>query len=114
MPRRRLALSGYRGVWLFAMFDLPVKTQAQRRRHTRFRKLLQADGFSRLQLSVYARYCASEEVAAAHRGTVCEGLPAEGHVRLFRVTDRQFEQMENYIGKKTRQSEKAPTQLMLF
>ncbi len=40
MPETRLALSGYRPVWLFAMFDLPVKTQAQRRRYAQFRKVV--------------------------------------------------------------------------
>ena len=96
------------------MFDLPMKTKVQRRRYARFRKLLLGDGFSRLQFSVYARYCASEEVAAAHRGTVRDGLPAEGHVRIFRITDRQFGLMENYIGKSSEESPKAPAQLMLF
>ena len=40
MPRRELVLSGYRGMWLFAMFDLPVTTPKARKRYTAFRKLL--------------------------------------------------------------------------
>ncbi len=114
MPRDRFALSGYRPVWLFAMFDLPVKTRAQRRRYARFRKLLLSDGFCRMQYSVYARYCASDEAAAPHRAFVRAGLPEEGQVRLLAVTDRQFGKMENYVGKKRGPAENQPVQLMLF
>ena|SRR3972149_8224701 len=114
MPSSRLALSGYRPVWLFAMFDLPVKTQAQRRRYAQFRKLLLHDGFCRMQYSVYARYCPSEEAAAPHRDLVRAGLPDEGQVRVLAVTDRQFGKMENYVGKKRKGAEEAPRQLMLF
>ncbi|HUU84799.1 MAG TPA: CRISPR-associated endonuclease Cas2 [Phycisphaerae bacterium] len=114
MPTSRLALSGYRAVWLFAMFDLPVKTRPQRRRYTRFRKLLLSDGFCRMQYSVYARYCPSEEASAAHRSLVHDGLPDEGQVRLLAVTDRQFGKMDNYVGKKCSDVERPPAQLMLF
>ena len=114
MPESRLALSGYRPVWLFAMFDLPVKTRAQRRRYARFRKLLLCDGFCRMQYSVYARYCPTEEASAAHRNFVRDGLPNEGQVRLLAVTDRQFGKMDNYVGKKCQDAEQAPAQLMLF
>jgi len=114
MPADRFALSGYKPVWLFAMFDLPVKSQAQRRRYAQFRKLLLADGFCRMQYSIYARYCPSEEAAAAHRDLVRAGLPDEGQVRVVAVTDRQFGKMENYVGKKRKSTEEAPRQLMLF
>lgn len=114
MPNERLALSGYRPVWLFAMFDLPVKTKAQRRRYAQFRKNLLKDGFSQLQYSVYARYCPSEESAQAHRERIKAALPSEGQVRVLSVTDRQFGKMENYIGKKRRATEEKPQQLMLF
>lgn len=114
MPESRLALSGYRPVWLFAMFDLPVKTQAHRRRYAQFRNLLLADGFCRMQYSVYARYCASEEAAVPHRELIRAGLPDEGQVRLLAVTDRQFGKMENYVGKARKPAEEPPRQLMLF
>jgi CRISPR-associated protein Cas2 len=96
------------------MFDLPVKTQTQRRRYAQFRKLLLTDGFCRMQYSVYARYCASEEAAAPHRDLVHAGLPEEGQIRLLAVTDRQFGKMENYVGKKRKKTEEPPQQLMLF
>ncbi len=67
-------------MWLFAMFDLPVTTAKARKRYAKFRKVLLEQGFSMLQYSVYARYCASEEMADAYRGRIRTELPPEGYV----------------------------------
>jgi len=101
-------------MWLFAMFDLPVDSKKARKRYAQFRKALLQDGFSMLQYSVYARYCASEEAAAAHRSRIRACLPPEGYVRVLGVTDRQFGKMESYVGKSSEPAEKPPTQLVLF
>ena len=101
-------------MWLFAMFDLPVTTANARKRYAQFRKLLLAQGFSMLQYSVYARYCASEEMAVAYRNRIRASLPPEGYVRLLAVTDRQFGKMESYIGEMSRSLEEPPSQLALF
>ncbi len=114
MPRRELTLSGYRGMWLFAMFDLPVTTPKARKEYAHFRKLLIEQGFSMLQYSVYARYCASEESSDAHRGRIRGALPPEGYVRLLAVTDRQFGKMESFVGETSEPLEEPPPQLALF
>lgn len=114
MPKSNHDLSGYRAMWLFAMFDLPVKTQADRRQYTRFRTVLLREGFCMLQYSVYARYCPSEESSEAHRNHIQAVLPPAGQVRLLSVTDRQYEKMEVYFGKKREPAEDPPAQLMLF
>ena len=101
-------------MWLFAMFDLPVKTVSARRAYAQFRKSLIREGFSILQYSVYARYCASEEVSDRYRRQIEAVLPSRGQVRLLWVTDRQFGKMEVYLGKKRCQAEEPPAQLMLF
>lgn len=111
---RRTDLSGYEGVWLFAMFDLPVDTKKARRAYTQFRKALLKYGFSMLQFSVYARYFSSEEASEAHRRRVKLCLPDDGQVRLLAVTDKQFGKMEVFFGKKAFAAEKAPEQLLLF
>ncbi len=113
MPRR-LNLSAYRGMWLFAMFDLPVKTLENRRDYGRFRKTLLKAGFLQLQLSVYARYIPSEEAAQTHRSTIRRALPPRGQVRVMAVTDHQFGKMEVFLGKKEREVEEPPLQYMLF
>lgn len=114
MPRKEYVLSGYRGMWLFAMFDLPVKTKEARQRYAKFRKCLLEEGFSMLQFSVYARYCGSEQSAVAFRNRLRRAIPPMGHVRLLAVTDHQFGKMENYVGIRRRPVEEPPPQLMLF
>jgi len=43
-----MIISGYRAVWIFAMFDLPTDTKKARKDYTSFRKNLLKDGFSML------------------------------------------------------------------
>lgn len=107
-------VSGYESMWLVAMFDLPVLTKVERRAATQFRQMLLKRGFMMLQLSVYARFCSSEEASNIHRKYVSLALPAKGEVRIIAVTDRQFAKMEVYFGKKRREPEPEPEQILLF
>ena len=111
---RAVELSEYRSMWLFALFDLPVRTRENRRQYARFRKALLREGFTMLQYSVYARFCNSEERSNIYRSHVREQLPPEGQVRLISVTDRQFAKMEVFFGKNRHKVEDPPAQLMLF
>ena len=54
-------LNGYRLMWIFAMFDLPVMTKAQRKAAMKFREFLLDQGFEKGQFSVYARFCNGKE-----------------------------------------------------
>ncbi len=101
-------------MWLMAMFDLPVKSKAQKRSYTRFRKHLLNQGFCKLQYSVYARHCPSEDSASHYRDSVARELPSEGQVRLMSITDRQFGKMQVFVGEMSVATESAPVQLMLF
>ena len=101
-------------MWLFALFDLPVGTKEDRRRYTRFRKLLLSEGFSQLQFSVYARYFPSEEGGTAASGRIRGELPPDGQVRLLCVTERQFGRQEVFVGRKRVKAEREPEQFMLF
>jgi len=114
MPRSEFVMSGYKEMWLFAMFDLPVQTKEEKRAYAHFRNLLLNEGFTRMQFSVYARFCGSEEVAETHRERLRRKLPADGHIRILAVTDRQFEKMEVFYGKKRGRAESKPDQLQLF
>ena len=109
-----MAPSEYKAMWLFAMFDLPVKTKSARREYTRFRTFLLTEGFHRLQYSIYARYCANEESANTFRQHIRKRLPPEGNIRLVAITDRQFGKMEVFFGRKKVKPEDAPDQLLLF
>ncbi len=101
-------------MWLFAMFDLPVDKPELRREYTQFRNALLKEGFTMLQYSVYVHYVASADSEAVYRRKVAAALPSHGQVRLISVTDRQFEKMEVFVGKKREKPEEPPHQLALF
>lgn len=109
-----MALSKYRVMWLFVMFDLPVLTKQDRRDYGQFRKKLQSKGFTMLQLSVYAKHLPSEEAAEPLKLHVHAALPPKGQVRILAVTDRQFGKMEVYFGRKRTAVEDPPLQIALF
>ncbi len=107
-------LSGYRYMWVVAMFDLPTDTPRARRQYAQFRKSLLQDGFSMMQYSVYIRHCASRENAAVHLERVESSVPPDGEVRMLTITDKQFERMRVFYGKKFKKPESVPAQLELF
>ncbi|MCC5829626.1 MAG: CRISPR-associated endonuclease Cas2 [Phycisphaeraceae bacterium] len=107
-------ISGYRCMWVVTMFDLPVSTKKARRAYALFRKFLLEDGFQKMQYSVYVRHCASEENADVHISRVAAHVPELGEVRILTITDKQFERMRLFWGKKQRKPEEPPLQLELF
>jgi len=106
--------SPVKSMWTLALFDLPVVSTEDRRNYSHFRKALLAEGFLRLQFSVYARYCDSREKTQTTLRRVRVELPPQGEVRFLAVTDKQFAEMTVYHGKKTKKAEDQPQQMMLF
>lgn len=107
-------INGYRSMWVLAMFDLPTDTKQARHDYARFRKSLIKDGFSLMQYSVYVRHCSSEENALVHVKRVELNIPPHGEVRVLAITDKQFERMHVFWGKKRKPVEPPPQQLELF
>ncbi len=101
-------------MWVVVMFDLPVDTKEARRAYTLFRKKLLQDGFARMQYSVYIRHCASRENADVHIQRVEANVPGDGEVRALTITDKQYERMHVFWGKRRKPPENPPLQLELF
>ncbi len=107
-------VSGYRGMWIVVMFDLPTDTKKARRAYTDFRFSLLDDGFTMMQYSVYSRHCPSQENANVHIKRVERNVPPDGEVRILTVTDKQFEKMRIFWGKLRKPAENVPNQLEFF
>ncbi len=101
-------------MWLFVFFDLPVTLKKERKAATLFRKKLLQDGFTMMQFSVYIRHCASKESANAHIRRVKGFVPDKGQVSILQVTDKQYGNIINYWGKKSKPLPDTPVQLELF
>jgi CRISPR-associated protein Cas2 len=108
------ALSGYRIMWMFVLFDLPVGTKRERKAATRFRKDLLDLGFEMSQYSVYLKFCAGKEQADALARRIETVMPSAGKVHIVTITDKQYENIRTYRGRKREPGPKMPDQLALF
>ena len=61
---------------ILMMFDLPVKTKAERRSATQFRNFLVGDGYHMVQYSVYARVCNGRDSVETHKKRILLALPS--------------------------------------
>ena len=107
-------ITEYRIMWILVFFDLPTETKKERKIYSDFRKKLIQDGFTMFQFSIYLRHCASRENAEVHIKRVKSFLPPQGHVGILCITDKQFGNMELFIGKKANEIETPNQQLELF
>jgi CRISPR-associated protein Cas2 len=110
----RTSLSGYRIMWMMVMFDLPVVTQAERAAATQFRLSLLDMGFLRCQLSVYMRFCTSSAQVQTYCQRVEAALPRGGQVNIMQLTDKQYERIISFQGRKALPPKKTPDQFDLF
>ena len=113
-PGEPAALSGYRIMWVFVLFDLPVGTKRERKAATKFRHSLLDLGFEMSQFSVYLKFCAGKEQAEALARQVELEMAPSGKVHLVQITDRQYENIRTYRGRKREPSPKNPDQFALF
>lgn len=107
-------LSGYRLMWMLVMFDLPVVEAAERAAATQFRLSLLDMGFSRAQLSVYMRFCTSPTQIQTYCQRVEASLPKGGQVNILQMTDKQYERIISFHGRRKDPSKKTPDQFDLF
>lgn len=101
-------------MWLFVLFDLPVGTKKERKAAAKFRLSLLDLGFEMSQYSVYLKFCAGKEQAEALERQIESGMPSSGKVHLVQITDKQYESIRTYRGRKREPAQKNPDQLVLF
>src|SRR5882724_4408234 len=90
------ALSGYRIMWLFVLFDLPVGTKRERKDANGFRHSLLNLGFEMSQFSVYIKYSAGKEQVDALARQIENAMPSSGKVHMVQITDKQYENVRTY------------------
>ena len=114
MPQRYKERSGYRTMWMMALFDLPVLTKAERKQATDFRSMLLDEGFVMMQCSVYSRYASGKEQADALALLIGGSIPVGGKVDILFFTDKQYGMIKTYRGSTFIERAKKPEQLQLF
>ena len=66
------------------------------------------------QFSIYLRHCASAENAQVHIQRVKKNLPPKGNIGILCITDKQFGNMELFVGKEEKKVSTPYQQLELF
>jgi CRISPR-associated protein Cas2 len=108
-------MSAFRIMWVMVMFDLPTRTKRDRKRYRWFANYIDAQGYIRLQYSVYAKVFNSLESANRGKRRLRRFLDInvkQGNVRMILFTDAQFAKMEVVVGEQSLQEE--ATQKTLF
>ncbi len=101
-------------MWIFILFDLPTQTKQDVKAATDFRTRLIKSGYIMHQYSIYIRSCTSRESAETHAQRLRRFLPKYGKVTVMKITDRQFQMMTTFYGKKEVNKPEPPRQLTLF
>ena len=96
------------------MFDLPVVLREERKAATAFRQALLDMGFEMVQFSVYMRFCASSAQIETYNKRIEDHLPPGGQVNIMQLTDKQYERIISFKGKRKETTKKSPDQFQLF
>ena len=107
-------LSGYRILWVMALFDLPVLTKAERKRATKFRTFLLDEGFTMMQFSCYLRFTSGKEHAETLTRRISVNVPSHGKVEVLWFTDKQYQNIRSFRGRSSPSRPSRPDQLALF
>jgi len=100
---------------LFVLYDLPVKSAADKREYARFHKYLLRSGFDMIQYSIYARICNGQDAVNRQLARLKANLPRVGSVRCMQVTEKQFTDIAVLVGeKKKKEDPKYASQLSFF
>ena len=84
------AISGYRKMVLFVMFDMPTETHEDLEKYRKFRSKLIELGFIMFQYSVYVRFCRSLVIAEKYENKVELSAPLNGSIRIIKITEAQY------------------------
>lgn len=101
-------------MWCVVMFDLPVKTKAQRKSATHFRNTLLDNGFCMAQYSVYVQFLPLASRVHSLVKIIKGELPPGGDVRILTVTDNQWAKTIRFSNSKQEDVEDIPSQLAIF
>lgn len=98
---------------MMVSFDLPVGEKSERKAATDFRNYLLDEGFRMAQYSIYYRLLDGKDAAAAMESRIQKRLPQNGSVHVLTITDKQYESIRVFEGRRAGNPEK-PGQLVLF
>lgn len=101
-------------MWMMVLFDLPVVMKKERKAATKFRNFLLDQGFEMSQYSVYLRFCSGKEQVGVYTRRIEKNLPPSGKVHILCFTDKQYENLVCFQGRRQEEGRKNPEQFVLL
>lgn len=80
---------------IILFFDLPMKTKTQLKIYREFIKSLKADGYIRIQFSVYSKLCINKDAAKTAGKRIRGYAPSNGNIRYMIITETQFQSIQD-------------------
>lgn len=85
---------------IILFFDLPMISDAEIRRYTKFRKYLIKNGYVMMQYSIYSKIFPNRDTVKWHKKELERNLPPDGSVMILQVTEKQYQSIQNLVGSK--------------
>ena len=106
----------FRWMRILVFYDLPMTSKANRRAYTLFHKFLLKEGYDMLQFSVYGKLCNGHKSVDKNIQRIKYNLPANGNIRIIKITEKQYANMEFLVGTPTSQeiANRTDKQLLLI
>lgn len=87
-------ISYYKQMRIILLYDLPMKEDDDRKIYSKFHKNLENLGFYMLQYSIYVKVVPNEVSYKQVMGKMNDIVPTKGNVIIFRMTEKQFQDMK--------------------
>ncbi|MGR5452130.1 CRISPR-associated endonuclease Cas2 [Vibrio sp. PNB22_3_1] len=110
-----MSSSGWRAMWIFVVYDCPMKEEVERHDYHTFHYFLLKRNFLQWQNSLYAKHFTTMESAHAERKRIEHVIPKGAKVAFIYLTDKQFGMIDVFYGEaKTSLPQDAPEQFLLL
>lgn len=86
---------------ILIFYDLPIKTNKDKKIYRRFRRLLIKNGHTMIQYSVYSKILNNRDAAKNHIKFIEKHAPQKGNIRVMMVTEKQYANIKVIVGGKS-------------
>lgn len=87
-----------RAMRIIVMFDVNSTTKTDLRNYSKWHKFLVNSGFNMMTESVYSKLALNPSNAKAIKAEIRKNLPPAGTVQVVELTEKQFNNIEYFLG----------------
>lgn len=91
----------FREMRLVVMYDLPTKSDKDKKNHQKFRQNLIKIGFVQAQESIYVKHCTNPDHVNRTILKIDKFAPEIGDIRLLSITEKQYLRIMQLRGEKS-------------